>query len=68
MDARHACMVVYHFILSTNTPQHLVASLYEEFGDELERDENQTYPQEKGTARSEFEGYFFAWDVSSEWG
>jgi hypothetical protein len=55
--------VVYHLVLSTNTPQDLVTALYEEFADELERDENRTYPQEKGMTRAEFEGYFFARDV-----
>jgi hypothetical protein len=55
--------VVYHLTLSTNTPQDLITALYEEFADELERDENRTYPQEKGMTRAEFEGYFFARDV-----
>ncbi|PVF94009.1 hypothetical protein CPB86DRAFT_776850 [Serendipita vermifera] len=55
--------VVYHLVLSTNTPQELVTCLYKEFADELERDENRTYPQEKGMSRDEFEAYFFARDV-----
>jgi hypothetical protein len=55
-------MVVYHLILSTNTPQHRVTALYQEFPDELERDENRLYPQEKAMSHAEFEGHFFAHD------
>jgi hypothetical protein len=62
-DWMHAYIVVYHLVLSTNTPQDLITALYEEFMDELERDENRAYPQEKGMSRAEFEGYFFAQDV-----
>ena len=55
-------VAVFHLTLQTAPPE-LIDVLFQEFSDELERDETRTYPQEKGMTKDEFVAYYFARDV-----
>lgn len=55
-------IAVFH-LTSRDAPPELIDVLYEEFAEELERDEARTYPQEKGMTKEEFVAYYFARDV-----
>ena len=48
--------------MHTASPE-LIDVLFEEFSNELDRDDARTYPQEKGMTKEEFVAYYFARDV-----
>lgn len=55
-------VAVFH-LTERDAPPALIDALFEEFSEELERDEARTYPQEKGMTKEEFVAYYFARDV-----
>lgn len=55
-------VAVFH-LTAHEAPPELIDVMFEEFSNELERDEARTYPQEKGMTKEDFVAYYFARDV-----
>jgi hypothetical protein len=61
-DSDWTHVAIFH-LTAHNTPHELIDVMFEEFSDELDRDDSRTYPQEKGMTKEDFVGYYFARDV-----
>jgi hypothetical protein len=61
-DSDWTHVAIFH-LTAHHTPRELIDVMFEEFSDELNRDDSRTYPQEKGMTKEDFVGYYFARDV-----